>query len=80
MFFYKDGALFQSRLYPADTGNAADVSELFRHLVQKAVARCLREPNLWYLKTPVAALCATGVFDMLRTSIFGIDVLLCAEG
>lgn len=51
MFFYKDGALFQSRLYPADTGNAADVSKLFRHLVQKAVARCLREPNLWYLKT-----------------------------
>ena len=51
MFFYKDGTLFQSRLYPADTGNAADVSKLFRHLVQKAVARCLREPNLWYLKT-----------------------------
>ena len=51
MFFYKDGALFQSRLYPADTGNAADVSKLFRHLVQEAVAHCLREPNLWYLKT-----------------------------
>ena len=51
LFFYKDGTLFQSRLYPADTGNAADVSKLFRHLVQKGVARCLREPNLWYLKT-----------------------------
>ena len=51
MFFYKDGTLYQSRLYPADTGNALEVSKLFRHLVQKAISRCLTEPNLWYLKT-----------------------------
>lgn len=51
MFFYKDGTLYQSRLYPADTGNALEVSKLFRHLVQKAISRCLMEPNLWYLKT-----------------------------
>lgn len=51
MFFYEDGTLFQSRLYPADTGNALEVSKLFRHLVQKAISRCLTEPNLWYLKT-----------------------------
>ena len=51
MFFYKDGTLYQSRLYPADTGNALEVSKLFRHLVQKAISRCLAEPNLWYLKT-----------------------------
>lgn len=37
--------------YPADTGNALEVSKLFRHLVQKAISRCLTEPNLWYLKT-----------------------------
>ena len=41
MFFYKDGTLYQSRLYPADTGNALEVSKLFRHLVQKAISRCL---------------------------------------
>lgn len=51
MFFYKDGTLYQSRLYPADTGNALEVSKLFRHLVQQAISRCLTEPNLWYLKT-----------------------------
>lgn len=51
MFFYENGTLFQSRLYPADTGNALEVSKLFRHLVQKAISRCLTEPNLWYLKT-----------------------------
>ena len=27
------------------------MSKLFRHLVQKAISRCLTEPNLWYLKT-----------------------------
>lgn len=51
MFFYEDGTLFQSRLYPADIGNALEVSKLFRHLVQQAISRCLTEPNLWYLKT-----------------------------
>lgn len=51
MFFYENGTLFQSRLYPADTGNALEVSKLFRHLVQQAISRCLTEPNLWYLKT-----------------------------
>lgn len=51
MFFYKDGTLFQSRLYPAETGNALEVSKLFRHLVQTAISRCLTKPNLWYLKT-----------------------------
>lgn len=56
MFFYQNGSLFQSRLYPADTGNAAEVSKLFRHLVQQTIARCLRSPNLWYLKTERSAL------------------------
>lgn len=58
MFFYKDGTLYQSRLYPADTGNALEVSKLFRHLVQKAISRCLMEPNLWYLKTKRSDLAA----------------------
>lgn len=67
MFFYKDGALFQSRLYPADTGNAAEVSKLFRHLVQQAIARSLKSPNLWYLKTERSAL--NGHFSTVPDSL-----------
>ena len=47
MFFYKDGMLFQSRLYPSDL---SEVMNLYRSVVQKAIAACLGEPNRWTLK------------------------------
>lgn len=47
MFFYKDGMLFQSRLYPSDLSEAMD---LYRSVVQKVIAICLGVPNRWILK------------------------------
>lgn len=47
MFFYKDGMLFQSRLYPSDLSEPMD---LYRSIVQKAIAVCLNVPNRWLLK------------------------------
>ena len=47
MFFYKDGSLFQSRLYPSDLSEPMD---LYRGIVQKAIATCLGVPNRWILK------------------------------
>lgn len=47
MFFYKDGMLFQSRLYPSDLSEPMD---LYRNIVQKAIAVCLNVPNRWLLK------------------------------
>lgn len=48
MFFYKDNMLYQSRLYPTDSFEPMDQ---YRNLVQKAIALCLRQPNLWKLIT-----------------------------
>ncbi|MCM1488871.1 MAG: hypothetical protein NC203_10950, partial [Firmicutes bacterium] len=48
MFFYKDNMLYQSRLYPADSSEPMDQ---YRNLVQKAIALCLGQPNLWKLIT-----------------------------
>lgn len=48
MFFYKDNMLYQSRLYPADSSEPMDQ---YRNLVQKAMALCLGQPNLWKLIT-----------------------------
>lgn len=47
MFFYKDGMLFQSRLYPNDLSEPMD---LYRNVVQKAISTCLGVPNRWILK------------------------------
>lgn len=47
MFFYKDSTLFQSRLYPQDMSEPMD---LYRSIVQKAIAACLGVPNRWILK------------------------------
>ena len=47
MFFYKDQTLFQSRLYPSDLSEQMD---LYRSIVQKAIATCLGVPNRWVLK------------------------------
>ncbi len=47
MFFYKDGMLFQSRLYPNDSSETMD---LYRGIVQRAIAICLGLPNRWLLK------------------------------
>ena len=47
MFFYKDQTLFQSRLYPSDLSEQMD---LYRSIVQKAIAACLGVPNRWVLK------------------------------
>lgn len=47
IFCYKDGLLLQSRLYPS---NDADTRDLYRNLVQGAIAKCLYAPNLWTTK------------------------------
>lgn len=47
MFFYGDGQLFQSRLYP-DSND--DLMEQHRALVQRTIASCLGAPNRWTLK------------------------------
>lgn len=47
MFFYSDGMLYQSRLYPSDNN---ELTEQYRALAQKALARCLGVPDLWTLK------------------------------
>lgn len=47
MFFYQDGMLFQSRLYPSDLSEPMD---LYRNVVQKALSVCLGVPNRWVLK------------------------------
>ena len=47
MFFFKDGYLFQSRLYPQDYYEPMDQ---YRGIVQKAMATCLNKPNLWIFK------------------------------
>lgn len=60
MFFYKEGTLYQSRLYPQDMSEPMD---LYRGLVQKAIATCLGEPNRWVLKKKredVNAICSSG--------------------
>ena len=47
IFCYHEGVLLQSRLYPSDDATQRD---LYRDLVQRAVAECLRMPNLWTVK------------------------------
>lgn len=47
IFFFKDGYLFQSRLYPQDYYEPMDQ---YRGIVQKAMAACLDLPNLWIYK------------------------------
>ncbi|MDD4510304.1 MAG: hypothetical protein PHY23_05325 [Oscillospiraceae bacterium] len=47
MFFYHDGQLIQSRLYP-DSSN--ELTEQYRSIVQNAIARCLGVPDLWTFK------------------------------
>lgn len=47
IFCYHEGVLLQSRLYPSDDATQRD---LYRDLVQRAVAQCLGQPNLWTVK------------------------------
>ena len=47
IFCYREGLLMQSRLYPSDDAGQRD---LYRSLVQRAVAACLGMPNLWTSK------------------------------
>jgi hypothetical protein len=47
IFCYREGLLLQSRLYPTDDAGQRD---LYRNLVQRAVADCLGMPNLWAVK------------------------------
>lgn len=60
MFFYKDGMLYQSRLYPQDMVEPMD---LYRSVVQRAIAACLGEPNRWLLKKKredIKSICSSG--------------------
>lgn len=47
IFCYTDNLLLQSRLYPNDNNEQCEQN---RGLVQKAIAECLRTPNLWTIK------------------------------
>jgi hypothetical protein len=48
IFCYENGILLQARLYPEHSDEAAKTT--FRNLVQKIMAECLEQPNLWLLK------------------------------
>jgi len=53
MFHYSDGLLLQSRLYPQDKSKPAiskEISDMYRPLVQKAIADSMQYSNLWTLK------------------------------
>lgn len=62
IFCYTDNLLLQSRLYPDDNNEQC---EQYRGLVQKAIADCLRAPNLWTIKSKPdeTAECFTTVKD-----------------
>ena len=47
VFVYGDGILMQSRLYPSNNDTAIDN---YRGVVQKAIAKCINEPNFWTLE------------------------------
>lgn len=47
MFFYQNGVLLQSRLYPNDSDTIT--RDLHRRCVQGILAGCLNKPNLWRL-------------------------------
>ena len=51
MFFYKQGLLHQSRLYPQDSDGDKITNDTFRSAVQEVIAFCEDEPNLWRLIT-----------------------------
>jgi hypothetical protein len=48
IFCYENGILLQARLYPEHSDEATKTT--FRNLVQKIMAECLEQPNLWLLK------------------------------
>lgn len=51
MFFYKQGLLHQSRLYPQDSDGDKITNDTFRSAVQEVIAFCEDNPNLWRLIT-----------------------------
>ena len=51
MFFYKQGLLHQSRLYPQDSDGDKTTNDTFRSAVQEVIAFCEGEPNFWWLIT-----------------------------
>lgn len=48
VFCYNSGILLQSRLYPQTDDNES--RDMYRNIVQRAIADCLQLPNLWTLK------------------------------
>lgn len=48
IFCYNDGILLQSRLYPQTDDE--ETREMYRNIVQRTIADCLKAPNLWNLK------------------------------
>lgn len=51
VFALKDGVILQSRLYPQSCDNGSeDAYREIRNVVQKVVADCLGQPNLWQTK------------------------------
>lgn len=47
MFFYENGNLLQSRLYPKDSSTISEDYEDYRAVVQDIMSSCLGVPNLW---------------------------------
>ena len=61
VFCYNEGLLLQSRLYPCSDNN--ETRQIYRNLVQKALADCLDLPNLWTVESDredVGKICITG--------------------
>ncbi len=51
VFALKDGVILQSRLYPQSCDNGSgDAYREIRNVVQKVIADCLGQPNLWQTK------------------------------
>lgn len=57
MFGFNGGTLFQSRLYPQGNDGATQAYTQIREIVQRVIAECLGEPNLWNMRSDKDFIC-----------------------
>lgn len=57
MFYYSNGVLIQSRLYPQDQEHDETFKNEIRDLVQRLISECEGKPNLWHIKRGSDAVC-----------------------
>lgn len=57
MFGFNNGTLFQSRLYPQGNDGATQAYTQIREIVQRVIAECLGEPNLWNMRSDSDFIC-----------------------